>query len=432
MEDEIRIPSWVLRGDRVDELAFANEYLTNHHMVSCNGTFFTPDGRMTDENALRKDIFRELSQYIRCGLARKVDNIVATLHLACQYDGLEDSMAEVQVKNGTWHLDGSFSDFKNIVCNRLPVAYNPDAPRPERWLQFVDELLEPGDVLTLQEYMGYCLLPVTYAQKMLIIIGRGGEGKSRIGTVMKSLLGDNMYMGSIAKIEGSPFARADLEHMLLMVDDDLKMEALKQTNYIKSIVTAELPMDLERKGIQSYQGRLYCRFMAFGNGNLRSLYDRSYGFFRRQLILTTRERPESRVDDPYLSQRLYGEREGILMWCLEGLQRLFLNDFQFTITPQAQENLNDAIREGNNAVDFMNSEGYFRFDDQGTASSRALYGVYKDWCDDNAVTPMSSGSLIQYLNQNQSRFGLIYSTNISIGNGRRARGYQGIRICPRM
>ena len=273
MEDEINIPRWVLRGDRVDELAFANEYLMNHHMVSVNGTFFTPDGRMPDENALRKDIFRELSQYIRCGLARKVDNIVATLHLACQYDGLEDSMTEVQVQNGTWHLDGSFSNFRNIVVNRLPVNYNPDAPRPERWLQFVDELLEPGDVLTLQEYMGYCLLPVTFGQKMLIIIGKGGEGKSRIGTVMKDLLGENMYMGSIAKIESSPFARADLEHMLLMVDDDLKMEALKQTNYIKSIVTSELPMDLERKGIQSYQGRLYCRFMAFGNGNLRSLYD---------------------------------------------------------------------------------------------------------------------------------------------------------------
>ena len=316
MEDEINIPRWVLRGDRVDELAFANEFLTNHHMVSVNGTFFTPDGRMGDENALRKEIFKVLCQYIRGNLARKVDSIVATLHLACQYDGLEDDVTSVQVKNGMWHLDGTFSTFRDIVVNRLPVAYNPDAPKPERWLQFVDELLEPGDVLTLQEYMGYCLLPVTYAQKMLIIIGRGGEGKSRIGTVMKSLLGDNMYMGSIAKIEGSPFARADLEHMLLMVDDDLKMEALKQTNYIKSIVTAELPMDLERKGIQSYQGRLYCRFMAFGNGNLRSLYDRSYGFFRRQLILTTRERPGSRVDDPYLSRRLHAEREGILLWCL--------------------------------------------------------------------------------------------------------------------
>lgn len=427
MQDEIMPPCWVLRGDRVDELAFANEFLTNHHMVSVNGTFFTPDGRLSDENALRKDIFQVISRYIRGGLARKVDSILATLHLACQYPCLDDSMTQVQVQNGTWHLDGSFSTFRDIVVNRLPVAYHPDAPKPERWLQFVDELLEPGDVLTLQEYMGYCLLPVTFGQKMLIIIGRGGEGKSRIGTVMKDLLGDNMYMGSIAKIENSPFARADLEHMLLMVDDDLKMEALKQTNYIKSIVTAELPMDLERKGIQSYQGRLFCRFMAFGNGNLRSLYDRSYGFFRRQLILTTRDRPRNRQDDPYLSIQLRKEKEGILLWCLEGLQRLFYNDFQFTVTPLAEENLNDAIREGNNAVDFMKSEGYFRFDSQGSVTSRALYHAYRDWCDDNAMMAMSSSSFITYINQNQRGFGITYSTNIPIGNGRYARGYKGIR-----
>lgn len=427
MQDEINPPCWVLRGDRVDELAFANEFLTNHHMVSVNGTFFTPDGRLSDENALRKDIFQVISRYIRGGLARKVDSILATLHLACQYPCLDDSMTQVQVQNGTWHLDGSFSTFRDIVVNRLPVAYHPDAPKPERWLQFVDELLEPGDVLTLQEYMGYCLLPVTFGQKMLIIIGRGGEGKSRIGTVMKDLLGDNMYMGSIAKIENSPFARADLEHMLLMVDDDLKMEALKQTNYIKSIVTSELPMDLERKGIQSYQGRLFCRFMAFGNGNLRSLYDRSYGFFRRQLILTTKDRPRNRQDDPYLSIQLRKEKEGILLWCLEGLQRLFYNDFQFTVTPLAEENLNDAIREGNNAVDFMKSEGYFRFDSQGSVTSRALYHAYRDWCDDNAMMAMSSSSFITYINQNQRGFGITYSTNIPIGNGRYARGYKGIR-----
>ena len=427
MHEETNPPCWVLRGDRVDELAFANEFLTNHHMVSVNGTFFTPDGRLSDENALRKDIFQVISRYIRGGLARKVDSILATLHLACQYPCLDDSMTQVQVQNGTWHLDGSFSTFRDIVVNRLPVAYHPDAPKPERWLQFVDELLEPGDVLTLQEYMGYCLLPVTFGQKMLIIIGRGGEGKSRIGTVMKDLLGDNMYMGSIAKIENSPFARADLEHMLLMVDDDLKMEALKQTNYIKSIVTAELPMDLERKGIQSYQGRLFCRFMAFGNGNLRSLYDRSYGFFRRQLILTTRDRPRNRQDDPYLSIQLRKEKEGILLWCLEGLQRLFYNDFQFTVTPLAEENLNDAIREGNNAVDFMKSEGYFRFDSQGSVTSRALYHAYRDWCDDNAMMAMSSSSFITYINQNQRGFGITYSTNIPIGNGRYARGYKGIR-----
>ena len=56
-----------------------------------------------------------------------------------------------------------------------------------------------------------------------------------------------------------------------MVDDDMKMEALKSTHYLKSLITAEMPMDLERKGEQSYQGEMYVRFLAFSNGDLESL-----------------------------------------------------------------------------------------------------------------------------------------------------------------
>ncbi len=44
---------------------------------------------------------------------------------------------------------------------------------------------------------------------------------------------------------------------MLCVDDDMRMEALKQTSYVKSIVTAQGKMDLERKGKQSYQGWLF-------------------------------------------------------------------------------------------------------------------------------------------------------------------------------
>jgi len=60
---------------------------------------------------------------------------------------------------------------------------------------------------------------------------------------MRALLGDNMCNGSIQKVETNPFARADLEHLLAMVDDDMKLEALPQTNYIKTIVTAEILYD---------------------------------------------------------------------------------------------------------------------------------------------------------------------------------------------
>ena len=101
----------------------------------------------------------------------------------------------------------------------------------------------------------------------------------------------------------------------------MRMEALRQTNYVKSIVTAQGKMDLERKGKQSYQGWMFARLLAFSNGDLQALYDRSDGFYRRQLVLTTKEKPAGRMDDPDLAQKMKAEVEGIFLWAFEGLQR---------------------------------------------------------------------------------------------------------------
>ena len=51
-------------------------------------------------------------------------------------------------------------------------------------------MLDEADISTLQEYLGYCLIPSTKGQKMMLIVGKGGEGKSRIGLVLKRLMGD--------------------------------------------------------------------------------------------------------------------------------------------------------------------------------------------------------------------------------------------------
>ena len=47
-------------------------------------------------------------------------------------------------------MDGSFTADKSYCNNRLTVAYNPDAPTPKKWLQFLSELLQPEDIPTLQ------------------------------------------------------------------------------------------------------------------------------------------------------------------------------------------------------------------------------------------------------------------------------------------
>ena len=90
----------------------------------------------------------------------------------------------IHVANGTLMLDGGFVEGKTeIVQSRLSVSYNPNAPAPVLWLHFLDGLLYPEDIPTLQEFIGYCLIPSNKGQRMMVIKGNGGEGKSQIGAV---------------------------------------------------------------------------------------------------------------------------------------------------------------------------------------------------------------------------------------------------------
>lgn len=434
-EEKIQItqfenPAW-FDGKKINEALFCEEFLRDYPMVTVNGAFFTVNGRVHDENRLKKIVYDRIKYFVTSGIAKKVTNLLDVMRMECCAAKLPLYQDRIYVANGTYFLDDTFSDNKDICRNRLPIAYMPDAPQPVTWLHFLSQLLEPEDILTLQEFIGYCFIPSTKGQKMLMLVGKGGEGKSRIGIVLRTLLGSNMNTGSISKVETSPFARADLEHELVMLDDDMKLEALPQTNNIKSIVTSELPMDLEKKGQQSYQGDLYVRFIGLGNGVLQSLYDRSVGFFRRQIILTAKEKDPKRQDDPYIAEKMCAEAEGIFLWALEGLHRLIANDYKFTISQSAQDNMKAAVSEGNNIIEFLSSEGYIRFKADYEVSSKDLYAVYKLWCDDNAMSSLSQKSFCSFLKQNESQYHLEYTNKINIGGGKFARGFIGMELLQR-
>lgn len=426
-EVEVILPKWA-QGSRLDEQEFCRQFLICYPMRYCDGSFYGTDGWVS-EGEVRRRIFGLLQNFVRTDIGKKTSKLVEALKLNCAVDHMPLEETRVHCRNGTYNLmDDTLLTRKEPCRFRLPVAFNREAKTPERWLSFLGELLYEEDIETLRQYIGYCLLPVNYAQKMLLIIGNGGEGKSRIGVVLSALFGQCMANGSLAKLEASPFARADLQNRLLMVDDDLRLEALNSTNYIKSIVTAEQPMDLERKGQQSYQARLSCRLMGFGNGHLRSLHDRSYGFFRRQIILTTRPLRKDRVDDPYLAQRIIREElEGVLMWALEGLLCLLGNDMRLYISPRAMENMRCVIAEGNNVPEFLASTGYLRFDPEGAITSRHLYLLYRDWCTDNEVMCLPSKTFSSWMIQNQHSYSISYCNAIPGGSGRLVRGFRGLR-----
>ena len=387
---------------------------------------------MVDETPLKVAIFQQVEPYAALSVARKITGILELLKIMAHVEELPPQDDRIHLQNGTLHLDGTFCPEKReIVRSRFPVAYRPDAPQPETWLRFLEDLLYAEDIPTLQEYVGYCLIPSNKGQRMMVIKGSGGEGKSQIGAVLGTLFGSNMKDGSIGKISENRFARADLEHILLCVDDDMRMEALRQTNYVKSIVTAQGKMDLERKGKQSYQGWMCARLLAFSNGDLQALFDRSDGFYRRQLVLTTKEKPAGRADDPDLAEKMKAEVEGILLWAFEGLQRLAANNFKFTESDRTRENREAVKRDNNNVYDFLDSDGYVRLKADLSASSKELYEAYQIYCTENNLPALKPRSFSEALIACQSRYNLEYCNNVTNAAGRRVRGFLGIEVLVR-
>ena len=203
---DMNLPVW-FDGQNINEALFCEEFLHERRIIFANGAFFTPDGRVTDDLPLRGEIYDKLKFCAVNNIPRKITNILEVMKLAAHVEDFAPEADEIHLANGTLKLDGRFTEGRSdIVRSRLPVEYRLDAPTPTRWLSFLDGLLHAEDIPTLQEFIGYCLIPSNKGQRMMVIKGNGGEGKSQIGAVLSAIFGTNMKDGSIGKISENRFA----------------------------------------------------------------------------------------------------------------------------------------------------------------------------------------------------------------------------------
>lgn len=428
---ERELPDWMLDKTTVNELKFCKYFVEKHPLKCIKGRFYDYDG-LVDENALGNEIYKMLRQGVWFGLSKKVTNIMDILRHFCYSEPLQPDTQYIHLLNGKLDLNGNFYPQKEFCANRLNIEYDLEiwsrpAYYPEKFLSFLYELLSPEDVNTLQEYLGYLLIPSTKGQKMLFIIGQGGEGKSRIAVVLREIFGDNMLTGNFQRIENDRFFRYNLKDKLLMVDDDMQMSALPSTGYIKNLVTAEIPIDVEAKGKQSEQSLLYTRLLCFGNGSPKALYDKSKGFSRRMIILTTLNPPENRVVDPSIADKFIAEKDKIFCWMYDGLRRLIANNYRFTISERAKLNVKETVQDSCNIPEFLADNSRVTYGEKLCVTSSALYDSYSRWCEDNALTALKRETFISWIKQNEEKLNIRYSTNVSY-NGKNVRGFKGVAL----
>lgn len=426
------LPSWAYLSERgkicINEKNYCKYIANKLQIKTIKGRILTIDKEL-EETELENIVFSEISEYISQDLAPRTKKLVSAIKMFSFSQSLKIDSKIIHFLNGTYNaISKDFEDKKYWCINRLNVNYNPNASSPAKWLNYLNELLNKDDIITLQEYLGYCLIPNTKAQVMLFLIGSGGEGKSVIADILRALIGDNnINDDKIHELQNNRFKVANCENKLLNIDDDLDFKALSDTGLIKSVVTGA-SISVEQKGKQAYKIKPYCRLLAFGNGTLTSLYDHSDGFYRRQVIINTKPKRQDRIDNPFLADEIIeNELEGILLWCLDGLHRLIEHGFNIYISQASKKAIENIKNEAFNFLDYLQNSDEVQFNENYEESSVDIYASYCNWCYNNALNPLKNRSVLAYLKDHADEYNIKSSEHI-IKSGKRSRGFKGIRV----
>jgi putative DNA primase/helicase len=281
-------------------------------------------------------------------------------------------------------------DWFSSVC--LPFDYDPAADCP-LFREALNLSLE-GDsdrIAVLQEFFGYSLIPTTDAQKALILVGEGGNGKSVTLAALQGMLGDDNVSAVPLEKLGDRFAPAlTLGKLVNMVPEVGNMTKTAEGE-LKAFVSGD-PMFFERKNRDPFTARPTARLIISTN-NIPPFSDKTDGTWRRLIILPYNFRiPENRREvgmDKAAYWEKAGELPGIFNWSLEGLIRLRANGLRFTESAASQEALEAHRLESDPARQFL-QEFYVADPHAGPIPTTALYLQYSQWCELSGHEPLAA------------------------------------------
>ncbi len=207
----------------------------------------------------------------------------------------------------------------------IDYAYDPDAPEPAAWLGLLDDITgddrEQRD--TLQEWFGYCLTSDTSLQKMGLIVGPKRSGKGTIARVLTRSVGAANVCGPTTSSLAGPFGLQPLIAKSLAIVSDARFAGEGVTTVTERLlcISGEDALTIDRKHLPSVTMRLPTRFLFLTN-ELPRLNDASGALANRFIILRL-TRSFFGHEDHGLTERLLTELPGILLWALEGWDRLY-------------------------------------------------------------------------------------------------------------
>lgn len=342
---------------------------------------------------------------------------------------LDRNKAVIGAKNGIIDLKtGELlpHDREAYLTKQCPVIYNPDAPEPKLWLQFLSDIFggDPYMLDYIQKCVGYSLTGSTSEQCAFFLFGTGRNGKSTFLEIVRGILGDyatniqpqtimvnpksgNAPSSDIARLKGARLVTSVEPNEGMRLDEGL----LKQLTG-DDVVTARKMFSEEFEFKPEFK-----LWMATNHKPL--IRGTDTGIWRRiHLIPFEVQIPLDRVDKK-LKYKLVKESEGILKWAVQGCIR-----WQNEGLSMPQKVL-EAVREYQHEMDVISTFMDACCIGEGEVKASRLYAVYAKWAEEHNEYVMSSTKFGTELTKRdgigkkKTRDGWYY-TGVSIDN----TGYQ--------
>lgn len=299
---------------------------------------------------------------------------------------LNKNRSRIVLKNGTLDLSQwespYFYDNEYFLedYSTIYLDYNYDIkavyPKFQRYLDstFVGY---PDDVKTVQEMFGYCLTTSTKFEKIFILYGEGGTGKSVLIDTLKKLVTEKNYCSIPMSLLDKSFLRAGLKDKTLNLATEESSKTMRETvtAWIKAISSGD-PIEAQFKNKDTFNFNPFCK-LVFAMNNLPQFENFDEALKRRMIIIKFNHKFRGDNIDLELKEgKLYKEMDGILLWALEGLKRL-AKQKSFTYSQQAIECVENYRLESNHAERFAHE-----YLDVGEPESFIkVKDAYKKYCD---------------------------------------------------
>ena len=325
----------------------------------------------------------------------------------------------VNVRNGLLDIrDMSFNEHTPSYLStvQLNVEYNPQVDCPQ-FKKFLNEVLDCKLIPLVQEIVGYLLTTNTASQKAFVFWGPARTGKSTLLWVVEYLLLGKKNVSNIPWQEiGDKFKTAELLGKLANVFSDLPSKSIDDTGIFK-VVTGEDYLMAEKKNKNPFKFKPFARLVFSCNELPRNYVDRTEGFYRRLIIVPFSRQIEKSKIDKSLKYKFQREKEGILNWALEGLKRLYENNFEFSENELTDGVKKEYKRENNNVISFV--EECCELDGLFSCSRIEIYEAYKEFCVEAGLKALSQ---IKFNKELEGNF------NITRSRSGKLRLWNGVRI----